>query len=82
MKPRLACLALTLSMASALEGLPGATTCEEAMQYIDLPNAENDVLPEVVRGRVRYISQTKRSSAFVKAYWLGGEEGSSLDLTL
>lgn len=58
-----------------------ATSVEEAAQFVLLP--PEDDLAEVKAGYVRYIAQRKsRDSAFRKGYWLGGEEGSELDLTV
>lgn len=58
-----------------------ADTAEEVEQFLLLP-ADEGVAP-VQRGYIRYISQSSaRDTTFRKAYWLGGEEGSDLDLTL
>lgn len=44
---------------------------------------EGDSLAGVEKGKVRYIGQNKgRDSMFRTGYWLGGEAGSVLDLTL
>lgn len=58
-----------------------ATSVEEAEQFLLLPGDED--VAAVQRGYIRYIAQnTKRDPAYRKSYWLGGEEGSVLDLTL
>lgn len=58
-----------------------AATIEEAEACLLLPRDGAD--PGVQRGLVRYITQdTKSDPAFLKEYWLGGPEGSELDLTL
>lgn len=58
-----------------------ATTAEEVAQFLLLPPKYS--MNSVRRGYIRYIGQNqKRDDAFRKKYWLGGEEGSVLDLTL
>lgn len=75
--------------------LPSLVLCEEAAP-LRLPDAANTqevetflLLPpkyatnSVEKGYIRYISQNEDGDdAFRKRYWLGGEEGSALDLTL
>lgn len=57
------------------------TSSAEAAAFVDYP--PQDALGEVQRGRIRYICQhAAGDDTFRKAYWLGGEEGSALDLTL
>lgn len=58
-----------------------AATIEEALPFLIFP--EGDELAAVQRGCFRYITQdAARDETFRKAYWLGGEEGTDLDLTL
>lgn len=58
-----------------------ASSIEEAESFLLLP--EDEAPAAVVPGYIRYISQSqKRDPSFCKEYWLGGEEGSVLDLTL
>ena len=75
-------LAMSAVMAEdAPTSLREATSVEEVEQFLILP-PEGDVA-QVQRGYIRYISQSeKRDTSFRKEYWLGGEEGSVLDLTL
>lgn len=79
-----ASLLLSISIVLAEDApltLREADTAEEVEQFLLLPTDEG-VAP-VQRGYIRYISQSsKRDTTFRKAYWLGGEEGSELDLTL
>lgn len=72
-------------VALAAEGtltLRTATTVEEAAQFLLLP-PEDDVIG-VQPGYIRYIAQvdTRDPAAFRKGYWIGGAEGSMLDLTV
>lgn len=61
--------------------LPAAASAEEVKQFLLLPPKYST--NSVKRGYIRYISQNEeRDDAFRKRYWLGGEEGSLLDLTL
>lgn len=82
--PLLASMLLVISTVFAETTPPtlrSAATAEEVEQFLLLPTDEG-VAP-VQRGYIRYISQNrKRDTAFRKAYWLGGEEGGKLDLTL
>lgn len=58
-----------------------ATTEEEVKQFLLLPPKYS--MNSVERGYIRYIAQNQeRDETFRKKYWLGGEEGSVLDLTL
>lgn len=58
-----------------------ADTAEEVAQFLLFPT--DGVAAPVQRGYIRYISQSSKSdTTFLKEYWLGGEEGSVLDLTL
>ena len=58
-----------------------AATEAEVMQFLQLP--PNHATSNVQRGYIRYIAQNQeRDETFRKKYWLGGEEGSVLDLTL
>lgn len=62
------------------EALRFCTEKEQALTFIDFPvdGYDGDPLP----GRIRYIAQSPYAEHFVKEWWLGGEEGSDLDLTL
>lgn len=61
--------------------LRSAASIAEASQFLLLP--PEDGIADVQAGYIRYISQSeKRDTSFRKEYWLGGEEGSVLDLTL
>ena len=61
--------------------LRSAASIAEASQFLLLP--QEDGIADVQAGYIRYISQSeKRDTSFRKEYWLGGEEGSVLDLTL
>lgn len=77
--------ALLLLSAAHAEDVPltlrTATSVDEVKQFLLLP--QDDGVAPVQAGYIRYISQSQKSDpAFRKAYWLGGEEGSVLDLTL
>lgn len=79
----LAAMLLLLSFACAEDALTlrTATSIEEVEQFLLLP-PEGGV-SEAERGYIRYIAQKQwGESAFRKEYWLGGEEGSILDLTV
>lgn len=74
-------LAEEAAEATAPPTLRTATTQEEVMAFLLLPPrfSMNNVKP----GYIRYIGQNAdRDEAFRKKYWLGGEEGSVLDLTI
>lgn len=80
----LAVLMLLVSVAFA-EDVPltlrTATSIEEVEQFLLLP--PEDGVTGVQEGYIRFIAQDeKKDPSFRKAYWLGGEEGSSLDLTV
>lgn len=61
--------------------LPDAANAEEVEQFLLLPPKYATNSAE--KGFIRYISQNSETDdAFRKRYWLGGEEGSVLDLTL
>ncbi len=61
--------------------LRSATSVEEVEQFLLLP--PEDGVCGVQIGYIRYIAQDQgKDPAFRKAYWLGGEEGSILDLTM
>lgn len=61
--------------------LRAVTTIEEVEAFLLMP--EGDSLAGVKRGYIRYIAQNqRRDDTFRTGYWLGGEEGSVLDLTL
>ena len=85
---RFAALLMTLlllaSFANAEESpltLRTATSVEEVLQFLTLPPEEG--IADVQPGYIRYIAQHEdRDPAFRTAYWLGGEEGSMLDLTV
>lgn len=58
-----------------------AVTPEEAETYLMMPSKYN--LAGVERGYIRYIGQNaEKDDMFRKGYWLGGKEGSVLDLTV
>ena len=64
-----------------LPTLRSATTEEEVKAFLLLPPKYS--MTSVTRGYIRYIAQNQeRDETFRKKYWLGGEEGSVLDLTL
>lgn len=78
-------ICLLLSAAALAEEAPptlrSASSVEEVEQFLLLPTEEG--IAGVQRGYIRYISQSqKRDPAFHKDYWLGGEEGTIMDLTL
>lgn len=76
------CLFVLPACAEELLTLPECQTVEQVEALLRLPG--EDALPVgVEQGTIRYISQdpTKEPN-FCTAYWLGGEEGSELDLTL
>ena len=59
-----------------------ATSVEEASAFIMYP-PEDDGVTGVQAGWIRLISQHRMNDpTFRRGYWLGGEEGSVLDLTL
>lgn len=61
--------------------LRSATTAAEVKQFLLLP--KKFALVSAKRGYIRYISQNEeRDDMFRVKYWLGGEMGSALDLTL
>lgn len=63
------------------DDIRSAASIEEALVYLILPEGEGAA--PVQRGYIRYITQdAARDPAYRKIYWLGGEEGSDLDLTL
>ncbi len=61
--------------------LPKAQSIEEAEAFVLYPPEEG--VAEVQRGFIRYIAQHRGNDPemFRKQYWLGGPEGSALDLT-
>lgn len=86
--PRLTALLLALMLLLApaqAEDTPltlrSASSIAEVETFLLLP--QEDTPAPVQPGYLRYISQSqKRDASFCKEYWLGGEEGSVLDLTL
>lgn len=74
-------LACSFASAEGARTIRDATSVEEAEQFLLLP--PEDGIAEVQPGYIRYIAQvdTRDPGAFRKGYWLGGEEGSMLDLT-
>ena len=77
----MAMLLCACACAEEVSDIRSAASIEEALTYLILPEGE-EAAP-VQRGYIRYITQdTSRDPAFRKIYWLGGEEGSDLDLTL
>lgn len=61
--------------------LSSATSAEEVEQYLLMPTKYN--LASVEKGYLRYIGQNEeRDEMFRAGYWLGGDKGSVLDLTL
>ncbi len=84
---RMLCMLLMLLFALPVCGeeppadIRKAASIEEAMTFLLFP--EDEGLCGVERGKIRYISQdVLRDDTFRKGYWLGGEEGGDLDLTL
>lgn len=66
---------------AAPASLPSAASAQEVEQYLLLPSKFNT--SGVEKGYIRYISQNEETDdAFRKRYWLGGPEGSIMDLTL
>ena len=66
---------------AVLTSLREATSAEEVETLLLLPG--KFTLAGVERGKVRYIGQNaERDDMFRTGYWLGGEKGSVLDLTL
>lgn len=92
MKHRLAALLLALMTAylsiSFAETTPAdspgslreADSAEAVAAFLIYPPEEG--IAGIQPGYIRYITQHGNSDVFRKAYWLGGEEGSKLDLTL
>ena len=67
--------------AEAPATLRSADTVEEAEAFLIYP--PEDGLADVQAGYIRLVSQHRANDpSFRKGYWLGGEEGSELDLTL
>lgn len=61
--------------------LPSCTSAAEVQEFLLMPSKFN--LADVVPGYIRYIGQDHtRDDMFRTGYWLGGEKGSVLDLTL
>ena len=61
--------------------LPAATSDVEVEEFLIMPG--RFTLAGVERGKIRYIAQNEeRDDMFRTGYWLGGEKGSVLDLTL
>lgn len=61
--------------------LRSAATADEVKEFLLLPPRYST--SGVQRGYIRFIAQNaERDETFRKSYWLGGEEGSVLDLTL
>lgn len=70
-----------LTDADAPLTLPAATSEEEVLEFLLMPSKFN--LAGVERGKIRYIGQNEeRDDMFRTGYWLGGEKGSVLDLTI
>ena len=66
---------------AAPDTLRSADTAQEAAAFLLYP--PEDGLADVQAGYIRLISQHRAGdAAFRTGYWLGGEEGSDLDLTL
>ena len=66
---------------AAPQRLPNAATAEAVEEFLLLPSKYST--NSVEKGYIRYISQNSETDdAFRKRYWLGGDEGSVLDLTL
>ena len=76
------CLLALSACAEELPSLPECRTVEQVEALLRLPG--EDALPvSVERGTIRYIPQdTFKDPIFCADYWLGGEPGSELDLTL
>lgn len=61
--------------------LPSAANAQEVEQFLLFPSKFSTC--GVEKGYIRYISQNhKTDDTFRKSYWLGGPEGSVLDLTM
>ena len=56
---------------------------EEAADFLDFADTSSgrNAPIGVTRGRIRFVAQNNTDPGFVKDYWLGGAEGSDLDLT-
>ena len=78
----LGCLLALPALAEDMPSLPECQTVEQVEALLLLPG--EDALPvDVERGYVRFISQDpNKEPLFCLDYWLGGEPGSELDLTL
>lgn len=77
----LLCLALPASAEQALS-LPACETVEQVEALLLSPGKGGQPVG-VERGRIRYIPQDSRADPdFCADYWLGGEPGSEMDLTL
>lgn len=81
------CLLLMLSLPALCEeaaepaSMREATSAEEVEALLIMPGKFN--LAGVEKGKVRYIGQNEETdNMFRTGYWLGGEKGSALDLTL
>lgn len=75
-----------LPLCACAESLPECTTPEAVMQWLLFPQPDEAGVPQpsgVTPGTVRYIGQSNvKDPLFCRDYWLGGEVGSDLDLTL
>ena len=77
---------LASAMAETPQSLPQCVTKEDVEAWVDFGlEEEDDGIPSekaVEAGRVRHIAQDMAEDpTFIGWYWLGGEEGSKLDLT-
>lgn len=80
------CTLFSCALAHEVPPLASCTTVDEVLALVDLPMADEtgDVLPlTICDGMLRYIGQNPdRDPLFCADYWLGGEPGSELDLTV
>ncbi len=61
-------LMCTVALGEGSQGITGAHTVEEASRFVDL--AENGVLPQVARGRVRFLSLNVKDKAYSDTAWV------------
>lgn len=75
-------LLLCLTTGAVCEGteLPFVGNIQEALSFLDFP--EENGKTDVTRGRIRYIAQKKDAPYFLDEYWIGGERGGIMDLTI
>ena len=82
----LICLAALLPVCACAESLPACQTAEEVLAYLLFPTVDEAGAVQAVEARagtVRYLGQSSvKDPLFCRDYWLGGESGGELDLTL